>query len=201
MNENFEYDIKIEQAPFLYLNDHPNDYFKTMSKKLDNPGKTGDDLLFRNTFMCDRNVAYINNQIKKLVYEHSCYKYIIRDQKFEHMYLVMDQIYDNHARHINKYKKEELVMLNKIVIDFCSNVAIEEITHRFKSLQSRLAKPTTLPDPVNCSTKGTKSYAPTLSITYDKEGFDFNKGVTNKDVYSRTIMINDDSIDNYCGKF
>lgn len=195
------YDIDITQAPFLFLNHHPSDYFSTLSKQLNVPGKVGDDLKFRNFYMGDRNVAYINNQIQKQVYKNSCHKYIIGDQKYEHLYLVMEQIYDNNARHINAYKKEELAMLNKLVIDLCSNVAIEEITHRYKSLQSRLAKPTVMPDPVNCSTKGTKSHASRLSFKHDKEGFNVEKRIKDKDVYSRSIMVDDESIDKYCGNF
>lgn len=201
MSEDIDYQVDITQAPFLYLNDHPKNYFGALSQALKHPGKAGDDLEFRNFFMGDRNVAFINNQIMKQVYKQSCHKYIIRAQKYEHLYLVMDQIYENWARHINAYKREELNMLNKLVIDFCAKVAIEEITHRYKSLRSRLAKPSVMPDPVNCSTKGTKSYAASMSVTHDKEGFDVNKRIKNKDVYSRTMMVNDEGIDKYCGNF
>lgn len=201
MNEEINYQIDITQAPFLYLNDHPGDYFRKLSSKLDHPGKAGDDLAFRNFYMGDRNVAYINNQIQKKVYQTSCHKYIIGEQKYEHLYLVMDQIYDNYARHINAYKKEELAMLNKLVIDMCADVAIEEITHRYKSLRSRLAKPGVMPDPVNCSTKGTKSYAAQMSVSHDKEGFDIDKRIKNKDVYSRTMMMDDSRTTKYCGNF
>lgn len=197
--DKINYEIDVTKAPFLYLNVHPSNYFDSLSKQLSSNGKY-DDWVFRNTFMCERNVRYINNQIKKQVYNNSCYKYIISDQKFEHLYIIMAEVYDHFARHIKTYKREELENLNQIVIDFCAKVAVESITHRYKSLRSRMSQPVPLPAPKNCSIKGTKSYAPlfTESTTCVEE--DFNSS-NNPEVYSRSIMVNSDGIDKYCGKF
>lgn len=199
-NNTTNYEIDVTKAPFLYLNVHPNGYFDSISKQLKDNSKY-DDWVFRNTFMCDKNMKYINNQIKKQVYENSCYKYIIVDQKFEHMYTIMADIYDSYARHIKSYKQEELEMLNQLVINFCAKVAIENITHRYRSLKSRLSVPKPLPAPVSCSTKGVKSCAPLFTPSRDKEGFNINNPRVDKDVYSRSIMVSDEGIDKYCGQF
>lgn len=190
--------LDIRQAPFLFLSSHPNDYFKKMSKQLKHPGKPDDDAVFRNTFLSEANVNYINNQIKKRVYETSCNKYIIPDQKYEHMYLVMNQIYDSYATHINAYKKEEINILNDVTIDFCSKTIVDEINHKYKYLKFVYAKPTTMPDPINCSIKGTKSHASRLN--FDEEPYDYGKEIKDIDVYSRSIMIQDDTIENFCGR-
>mgnify|MGYP003683093949 CR=1 FL=1 len=193
--DKINYEIDVTKAPFLYLNHHPKNYFDSLSVQLAKNGKN-DDWVFRNTFMCDRNVKYINNQIKKQVYNNSCYKYIISDQKFEHLYIIMAEIYDHHARHISSYKKEELDILNQIVIDFCAKVAVSNITHRYKSLRSRTSQPVPLPTPKSCSIKGTKSYVP--MFTESAEDFTVDQEPT---VYSRSIMVDSEGIDKYCGKF
>lgn len=190
--------LSLQDAPFLFLSSHPNEYFKKASKKFNHPGMPEDDTIFKNTFLSQKNVDYINNKIKKQVYEKSCNKYIIPDQKYEHMFLVMNQIYDSYATHINAHKREELKMLNDVTIDFCSKTIIDEITHKFRHLKMIYAKPTVMPDPINSSIKGTKSVASRLN--FDDEEYDYNKQIKDIDVYSRSIMVNDETIENFCGK-
>ena len=199
--EDINYDIDVTQAAFLYLNVHPNNYYEQINHEISRPNKKYCDLDFRNVFMGRENVDWINNQIKKEVYENSCYKYIIPDQKFEHLYLVMDGIYEKYAKHFKIYKQRELDMLNDLVIKSCAQVAVENITHRYKSLQTRMSVPKPLPDPVNCSTKGTKSETPVISEKLHSEGFNVNKRIKDKDVYSRSIMVDDEGINKYCGSF
>jgi hypothetical protein len=190
--------LNIRQAPFLFLSSHPNDYFRKAAEQLRHPGTPEDHVIFRNTFLSEPNVAYINNKIKKQVYEKSCNKYIIPDQKYEHMFLVMKQIYDSYATHINAYKREELKMLNDVTIDFCSKAIVEEITHKYRYLKFVYAKPTTMPDPINTSIKGTRSYATDLNL--DEEPYDYTKEIKDVDVYSRTITMDETKVDNFCGR-
>lgn len=193
MDEQFD----IRKAPFLYLQEHPNDYFRKVSKQINHSDKPYDDKVFRNTFLCASNMSYVNNQIKKKVYAQTINKYIIPDQKYEHMYLVMNNIYDSYATHMSTYKKEELDMLNNVTIDFCTETIIDEITHKYKYLKRLYSPPTTMPDPENCSVRGTKSYATQMSYKFTP--YDVTKKIKDKDVYSRSIMVSDHNIEDFCG--
>lgn len=190
--------LSLRDAPFLFLSNHPKDYFKKMSADLNHPGKLGDDTLFRNTFISQENVAYVNNKIKRKVYENSCNKYIIPDQNYQHMLLIMSQIYDDYATHINDKKKEELNMLNEITIDFCSKTIVAEITHKLRYLKKVYSKPTAMPDPINTSIKGTRSFAPSFDL--NEESYDFRKQIKDVDVYSRSISNLNTSVEDFCGR-
>ncbi len=186
--------LTIDQAPFLFLSSHPDDYFRKLSK-----GNTSnnDDQIFKTAFLSTQNMAYINNGIKRKVYENTIDKYIVPDQKVEHLHLVMEQIYDKNP--VKNHDKNDINKLNNITIDFCSKTIIKEINHKVKYLKIFYAKPTTMPEPVNCSIKGLKTT--TSRISFDQQPFDVNKKIKNVDVYSRTILVDDEGIEKYCNDF
>lgn len=179
--DNNNYMNDIQKAPFLFLQNHPQD-FNTPMKRVLSKGKTigCDDQIMQNTFFSQLNIDYINNRVMKTVYNNSCEKFIIRKQKSEHLYQIMESIWEDHAQHMSTGQKEQIMILNNLVIDFCVDTILEEIKTRTLYLRDKFAKPMTLPDPINDSIAGTKSYAPQLS-----NGFD------NYDIYSRT-----DDVDN-----
>ena len=63
---------EIQKAPFLFLKDHPWDYFKPVSDTLDKStnGNLCDEETFFKTFMSELNIQYINAMIKKTVYNN-----------------------------------------------------------------------------------------------------------------------------------
>ena len=165
----------IQKNPFLFLKDHPWDYFTPIANVL-NTSKSGnicDDETFLRTFMSESNMDYINNMIKKTVYNTSCDKYIIRDQKQEHLQQIMKGIYNYNAQHLPFNQKEQFNILNNLVIDHCVKNILNEINVRFKFIQYQNTPLEPLPQPINTSTSGKKSFLPSLTynstINYNKD--------------------------------
>jgi hypothetical protein len=157
----------IQKNPFLFLKDHPWDYFTPIANVL-NTSKSGnlcDDETFLRTFMSQLNIEYINNMIKKTVYNSSCDKYIIRDQNQDHLQQIMKGIYNVNAQHLPFNQKEQFDILNNLVIEHCVKNILSEINVRFKFIQYQNTPLQPLPQPINTSTTGKKSFLP--SLTYN----------------------------------
>ena len=157
----------IQKNPFLFLKDHPWDYFTPIANVL-NTSKSGnlcDDETFLRTFMSQSNIEYINNMIKKKVYNTSCDKYIIRDQNQDHLQQIMKGIYNVNAQHLPFNQKEQFDILNNLVIEHCVKNILSEINVRFKFIEYQNTPLQPLPPPINTSTTGNKSFLP--SVTYD----------------------------------
>jgi hypothetical protein len=194
MDNNNNYAMDIQKAPFLFLQNHPSDFNTPMKKVLGRGKTTGcDEQIMKNTFFSQMNIDYINNMIMKTVYNNSCEKYIIRKQKSAHLFQVMESIWEDHAQHMLTGQKEQIRILDKLVIDFCVDTIIEEIKTRTLYLRDKFAPPVTLPDPINDSTAGTKSYAPSLSVTYDDFDIYSRKGETDN-IYNRKVVNDEDAV-------
>jgi len=161
----------IQKAPFLFLNDHPWDYFSPISKVLDNSNINNlcDDETFYATFMSELNIQYLNMMIKKTVYNNNCNHYIITDQKREHMFQIMKGIYNDNAQHLNFDQKEQFNILNKLVIDYCVDTILKELTMRNKYVTDKFGPLQLLPPPINTSVSGSKSFIPKISSKYKIE--------------------------------
>ena len=182
MDNSFMNDI--QKNSFLFLKDHPWDYFTPIANVL-NTSKSGnlcDDETFLRTFMSELNMEYINNMIKKTVYNSSCDKYIIRDQKQEHLEQIMKGIYNYNAQHLPFNQKEQFDILNNLVIDHCVKNILFEIDVRFKYIRDKNTPLEPLPQPINTSTTGKKSFSP--SLKYDST-VNYNK---NKSTFKETIF-------------
>ena len=158
---------EIQKSPFLFLKDHPWDYFNPISNVL-NTSKNGnlcDEDTFYRTFMSESNIQYINYMIKKTVYNNSCDKYIVTDQKREHLQQIMKGLYSDYAQHLPFNQKEQFGILNKIIIDYCVKTILSELDVRFKYIRDKNTPLEPLPPPINTSTSGSKSFLP--SLTYD----------------------------------
>lgn len=157
----------IQKNPFLFLKDHPWDYFSPIANVL-NTSKSGnlcDDETFLRTFMSQLNIEYINNMIKKNVYNNSCDQYIIRDQNEDHLQQIMKGIYNFNAQHLPFNQKEQFNILNNLVIEHCVKNILSEIDVRFKFIQYQNTPLQPLPPPINTSSSGKKSFSP--SLTYN----------------------------------
>ena len=159
----------IRKSPFLFLADHPWDYYNSVSTILNNSKNENicDDETFYRTFMSEINMQYINNMIKKTVYNNSCDKYIVRDQKREHLSQIMKGLYNDNAQHLQFNQKEQFGVLNKIVIDYCVGTILSELESRFKYIRDKFSPLEPLPAPINTSSTGSKSFLPSLSTTYN----------------------------------
>jgi len=194
MESNYLSDV--QKSPFLFLQDHPWDYFKPISNTLNNStsGQLCDEETFYRTFMSEINRNYINLMIRKTIYNNSCDKYIVRDQKREHLEQIMKGLYNDYAQHLPFNQKEQFATLNKLVIDYCVKTILTEIDIRFKYMRDKFSPLKPLPSPVNTSTVGSKSFLPTLSSVYDPT-LTFNKSLPQKgqlppggDVFDKKII-------------
>jgi hypothetical protein len=168
----------IQKSPFLFLQDHPWDYYKPIANTLNSStsGQICDEETFYKTFMSERNRDYINSMIKKTVYNNSCDNYIVRDQKREHLEQIMKGLYNDHAQHLPFKQKEQFAVLNKLVVDYCVKTILTEINFRFKYMRDKFSPIEPLPTSVNTSSKGSRSFLPTLSSVY-KPDIQFNKSL------------------------
>ena len=157
----------IQKNSFLFLKDHPWDYFTPIANVLNTSKNENlcDDETFLRTFMSQLNIEYINNMIKKKVYNSSCDKYIIRDQNEDHLQQIMKGIYNFNAQHLPFNQKEQFNILNNIVIEHCVKNILSEINVRFKFIQYQNTPLQPLPQPINTSSTGKKSFTP--SLTYN----------------------------------
>lgn len=190
-----EYLTDLQKAPFLYLSDHPYDFHKPMTKALKSSTSKTSKLynpcnidVFRNTFFSDANMGYIQEMIKSVVSKKSCGKYKIGNQKYQHLYQIMEGIYEEHAQHLQGHQKEQMMILDKMTIDFCVETVLEEIGFRQSYLRDKYAKPTTLPEPINDSVAGTKAYTPTLSIGHDD--YDIYTPKQTNNIYNKKVVLN-----------
>jgi len=183
---------EIQKAPFLFLKDHPWDYFKPVSETLDKSANVNlcDDETFFKTFMSELNIQYINTMIKKTVYNNNCNKYIIRDQKKEHLKQIMEGIYHDNAQHLDFDQKKQFNILNKLVIDYCVDTILKEIEMRNKFVKDKFSPLELLPPPINTSISGSKSYLPIISSKYKIEDIYQNKK-DNVNIESQRELDND----------
>lgn len=167
MESNYLSDV--QKSPFLFLQDHPWDYYKPISNTLNNStsGQICDEETFYRTFMSEMNRDYINLTIKKTVYNNSCDNYIVRDQKREHLEQIMKGLYNDYAQHLPFNQKEQFATLNKLVVDYCVKTILTEIEFRFKYMRDKFSPRELLPTPTNTSITGAKSFLPTISTIYD----------------------------------
>jgi hypothetical protein len=113
--------------------------------------------------------------IKKTVYNNDCNKYIIRDQKEEHLKQIMKGIYNDNAQHLNFDQKKQFNILNKLVIDYCVDTILKELEMRNKFVKDKFSPLELLPPPINTSISGSKSYLPIISSKYKIEDIYQNK--------------------------
>ena len=189
-------ELDLNNAPFLFLQDHPMEINRAVSDALKRGKRTigCDDQKMKNTFFSQVNMNYINHELKKNVYNKSCEKFIIRSQKFEHLYNIMECIWNEQAQHFLDNQKLQISILNKKVIDFATETIIEEIRSRGKYLRDKFSPLNVLPEPINDSTAGTKGHQPIMAIKYDSESIYKELERYNDPFYSQRVMPSDADI-------
>jgi hypothetical protein len=182
-----------QKAPFLFLNAHPRDYYQKVSTILDKVENLCHDEILTKTFFSPQNVKIINNLIKKTVYNNSCSHYIIRDQKTIHLMQIMKGIYNDYSQHFAFNQKEQIEILDKMVVDYCVDIIIKEIGFRINYLKDVFEPRKTIPSPINTSINGTKLQTPIITKNYQDiySSIDKNK----KNIYNNKIINYKNNID------
>ena len=178
MESNFLSDI--QKAPFLFLQDHPFNYFKPIANTLEqtvNDNKCYDELLIK-AFYSSLNIDFINKTITKTVYNNTCEKYIVTEQKIEHIMQIMDGIFHDYSQHLPFKLNEQIKILNKLVIDYCTSRIITEIEVRNNYLRDKFSPLVLLDAPISTSLIGSKNH----SYNFKNKNYDpFNLNVSNSD--------------------
>jgi hypothetical protein len=122
---------KLEKAPFLFLNDHRQNYFNryTDIKQCEEKNciDANDEELVREAYFSEENINIIQNSIIKNVLKQTK-KYIISRQKEEDIITLMNGIYHDYAKHLPYNLKEQVKELNERTVNFITPWLINEIT-------------------------------------------------------------------------
>lgn len=107
-------------------------------------------------FFSRQNLDYLQEAMRYLVYKRSCGKHVIDKQSETELVIVMRSVYLEHGKYRPNDIKEQVKELNVVVLNYCVDKILEEI-----SMYIRYKKDITqLPMPLDrgefISSKGTK---------------------------------------------
>jgi len=83
--------------------------------------------LLTNTYFSKENINIVHNNIKREVYNLSQKKYVIDEQNMDTLKVIMRSIFLQYSHFNNENIKEQLEVLNQMVIDYCSKSIYGEI--------------------------------------------------------------------------
>lgn len=138
--------------PPLFLNDNPSNTFeKIQEKQSENPNKCS---YVQSCFLSKNNINKIQNLLIDSVYKNSNNKYRIKKQKHETVLIVMKYIYNFYAQSLSYSIKEQIDILNKLVIKELTPQIINNLKSHEKYLNDISERPKLLELPINNSTTG-----------------------------------------------
>lgn len=147
--------LKIQQAPFLYLNEHPNKYNRVVNDILSN--ENGGIELLQDLFYSDQNIEIIQKQLIMYVYNKTDKSILINKQDKTHIKLIMDYIYLYYSRNLPDNITDQLRELNKHVVEEIAPRVLSE-AQQYVGYLNDVYKPREFPDrPMNISTRGNKT--------------------------------------------
>jgi len=115
-------------------------------------------------FFSDENIQFIQDSIKKKVYNETKEKYIIPDQKVEHLRQILIGLYHDQAEQLPYNIKGQLDRLNNIVVNYCFPYIIQSINARNLYLRD-IDQPRQLNElPVSTSVAGKRTLPSTFII-------------------------------------
>jgi len=121
---------KLEKAPFLFTNEHPQNYFQRYNNvkqcEEDKCMDANDDDLVKEAFFSRDNIEIVQNMIIKNVAKKSG-KYIIARQKDVDVMILMNNVYHDYAQHLPYNLKEQVQELDDRVVNFITPWLINEI--------------------------------------------------------------------------
>jgi hypothetical protein len=158
---------KIQNAPFVLLSDHPDQYYEQVNNEIKKGFKNLEksdveaSFLIKDTFFSARNINLIQkwliNDVKKKT------KVLIPYQKTEHIIPVMNIIYNNEGRNLPFALKEQIYELDKYVVKYLSDTVIPELQARTKYFEA-LETPGYIDRPTFMGAKGQRSLPSTFIV-------------------------------------
>lgn len=153
INDNSFYNISVENNSFLFLNDHKNEYFEKLSKKLSNKK----NINIQDIFFTNQNIDLIQKQLILSIYKNSNKKYVIPYQNNNSILIVMKYIFNEQARHLPYNIKQQITTLNNYVVNELTPMIIKNIDAKEKYLNDINSPPPLNDLPINVNNKGNKS--------------------------------------------
>lgn len=149
----------IQLGNFLYLNDHPNQYFETIKKQLDDGFKKNKDIDIYNSikdaFFSARNIDIIQRWVIKEVYHQTKKKLLISYQNTSILIQLMNDIFVEYAQFLPFQFKEQLYELNSKVVNLITPVIIKNAIGQLNLIRDQNTY-TTIPRPENVNNKGSR---------------------------------------------
>jgi len=110
------------------------------------------------SFFSPDNIKLIQHDIRKGVYDRSGDKhYIVDDQSVDELKIIMRGIYYQYARNLETNIKEQVVDLNKKVIDWSVPHVLSAVDHYYYYINDISHMPVPMQQPQNISRAGTRS--------------------------------------------
>lgn len=105
-------------------------------------------------FFSKENIKIIQNAIRKGIYDKSNGKFIIGEQDYDTLNIIMRSIYLQNSRNLETNIQKQIISLNNLVINYCVNQIYGEVNGylKYKNDISTLAVPMNLPIYANKTT-------------------------------------------------
>ena len=113
-------------------------------------------------FFCNDNMELIQSQIINNVFTQSQKK--ISKQSYQELQIIMKSIYLQYSRNLPTNIEEQVLTLNKYVIDYSVPTIINNVLEYNKYIQDITSPIPVMPRSVNASSKGDRSLAGTASL-------------------------------------
>lgn len=145
----------IYTTPFLFLQEHPNNY-KYTTNVVANGLRYNSDL--SKIFYSDENICRIQKMIRREIYTRSNGKYKMDvDQDLQDLYVVMKGVFTEHARFLPTMVVKQVKRLNQIVVQTVVPGMFSKINQQETYLKE-INKPITPMDlPLNVGNKGRRT--------------------------------------------
>ena len=114
------------------------------------------------TFFSNDNMERIQNQIVNDVYNKSQKK--ISKQSYQELQIIMKSIYLQYSRNLPNNIEEQVLTLNKYVVDYSVPTIISNVLEYNKYLQDITSPIPVMPRSVNASNKGSRSLPGTATL-------------------------------------
>jgi hypothetical protein len=114
------------------------------------------------TFFSNDNMERIQNQVVSEVYKKSQKK--ISKQSYQELQIIMKSIYLQYSRNLPTNIEEQVLTLNKYVVDECVPIIVNNVLQYNKYIQDITSPIPVMPRSVNASNKGDRSLAGTASL-------------------------------------
>ena len=116
-----------------------------------------EDNILNSTFFSKKNITIIQNSIRHGIYTNSNGKYVISDQSKTQLEIIMRSIYLQYSKNLDYNIKEQIVELNKMVVQFCIPKITSNIKQYLNYRDTISQAPQYMEHPKNVSNSGSKT--------------------------------------------